>query len=825
MARILVVDDENSIRITSRKFLRDAGYEVDVAEDADQALAMLAAKDFDVVVADIILPRVTGLDLLNAIRETSPHVQVILMTGEPTVKTAAEAVRAGAFDYLTKPIDKERLVKTVAHAVAVKTLSKKTRLAKANAWYPPHPQQKPAMARILVVDDENSIRTTSQNFLRDAGYEVAVAEDADQALAMLAAGNFDVVVADIILPRVTGMSLLNAIKERSPHVQVILMTGEPTVKTATEAVRAGAFDYLTKPIGKDRLVQTVAHAVAVKALNDEKTQLEKANRWYREKLENLVARRTEKLRESENHYRRLVDHSPDGIAVHGDDKIVFANAAMATMLGATPEDLVSRPFFDFVHPDYREAARERAEKVARDAQPAARTEEIFIGCDGREVNVDVVVLPFSRRGEPTIQVVVSDITERKRAEQGLREAHGKLERTVEERTRELRDALKRQEETNLRLEEANRHKSRFLSSMSHELRTPLNAILGFDDLLSSEFFGPLNEKQKDYVRQIDDSGKQLLALINDLLDMAKIDAGAMELELETVVPPDFIDATVRMMDTQFRQKQLTVETSVDPGISPIRADLRKSRQIMLNLLSNAVKYTPEGGRIDIRATLQSGSTVKIEVADTGVGIEPDEVERIFSEFHQAEHVRDEQLGGTGIGLALTRRLVELHGGEVGVESELGKGSTFWFTLPAKSGETHAGGLTEGAAASDGSETKAARILVAEDNEVNLAMILDMVSIQGHEVIVAKNGREAVDLTQSSKPDLILMDIRMPVMDGLEAAKRLREIPEFATVPIIALTASTGGEAAELQIAAGCTEHLAKPVQSKELFAVLKKYLG
>ncbi len=435
--------------------------------------------------------------------------------------------------------------------------------------------------------------------------------------------------------------------------------------------------------------------------------------------------------------------------------------------------------------------------------------------------------PFLKGEREMINAVaerLGGIVERKHTEKELAEERRNLERTVKSRTEEVRESLKTLKDTNLRMEEANRHKNRFLSSMSHELRTPLNAILGFADLMQGQFFGKLNEKQLNYVRQIDGSGKHLLDLINDLLDMAKIDAGAMELEPEEINPEECMNAVMVMMNTQFRKKRQTVEMSVDPAVTCVIADARKCKQIMLNLLSNAVKYTPEGGRIEVR-TKREGSFLRVEVSDTGVGIEPEEQEKIFSEFHQADHMRDEQLGGTGIGLALTRRLVALHGGDIGVESKPGRGSTFWFTLPLRKSAPKEPATKEDETEAARAVVTGRRILVAEDNDVNMSMILDMLRVHDHEMAVAKNGKEAVDLAQSHKPELILMDIRMPVMDGLEATRQLRAIPEFADVPIIALTASAGSEAEQRCLDAGCTEHLTKPVQSKELFAVLQRHLA
>jgi signal transduction histidine kinase/ActR/RegA family two-component response regulator len=391
------------------------------------------------------------------------------------------------------------------------------------------------------------------------------------------------------------------------------------------------------------------------------------------------------------------------------------------------------------------------------------------------------------------------------------------EETLEVRTKELT-------ETNLQLQEANQGKSRFLSSMSHELRTPLNAVLGFADLLKGKFFGVLNDKQFGYVNQIEKSGQHLLGLINELLDIAKIDSGTAELHLEEFDPREYLIGTVGLMQPQFIKKEIDVSLSHDPSLTIMTGDRRRCNQIMLNLLSNAAKYTPEEGKIEIRFLQQEGQ-VKFMISDTGIGIDPKEQEKIFSEFHQADRVRDENLGGTGIGLALTRRLVEMHGGEIGVISTLGKGSIFWFTLPLKPLESNSPKIPETATAFPDTERPAKHILVVEDNDVNLAMILDMLSISDHKVAIARNGQEAIDLAMASKPDLIFMDLKMPVMDGLEATRRLRQKAGFSDLPIIGLTASAGEDARQKCLDAGCTEHLSKPIQSKELFETISSYLS
>ncbi len=494
--------------------------------------------------------------------------------------------------------------------------------------------------------------------------------------------------------------------------------------------------------------------------------------------------------------------------------ILSFDEAKENLFGIEPGSFAGtiEAWFDFIHP-------EDVERVTTNVQAVMEIGEAYfeeyriIRPDGeiRYLNTQGVFFLNSENKPVRATGLTWDITPQKEVEHELTQA---------------RDAA----------DKASKAKSRFLSHMSHELRTPLNSILGFTDLLENQFFGSMNEKQLDYARRIKNSGKHLLDLINDLLDVAKIDAGKMVLELEEFSPIDLIDAMMVLLGAQFRKKKIQVGSSIDQSIDVISGDLRKCKQALLNLLSNAIKYTPEKGRIEVRAEREGASAIRISVNDTGSGVPTDEKVDIFSEFYQVDRVRDETLGGTGIGLALTRRLIELHGGEVGVESpspilrkgEKGPGSLFWFTLPQKlkpQAKPKFGPEPGRKELEDSKKTQGKhRILVAEDNENNLALILDMLSIHGHIVYVAPNGEEAVDLATSHKPDMILMDIRMPVMDGLEATRLLRANPEFAEMPIIALTASVGSNAKEKCIKAGCTGYLAKPIQSADLFAVLERYL-
>src|SRR2546425_5694356 len=240
------------------------------------------------------------------------------------------------------------------------------------------------------------------------------------------------------------------------------------------------------------------------------------------------------------------------------------------------------------------------------------------------------------------------------------------------------------ENKNRQLEIASQHKSEFLANMSHELRTPLNAIIGFSEVLSERMFGELNEKQEEYLKDIYASGTHLLSLINDILDLSKIEAGRMELELTDFHLPTALDNALMLVRERAGRRSITLQTSVDERLGQIQADERKIRQVILNLLSNAIKFTPEGGRIDVGAVLKDGS-VEISVSDTGIGIAPDDQEAVFEEFRQVG-TADKKAEGTGLGLTLCRKFIELHGGRIWVKSQVGASSAFTFTIPVLRGE-------------------------------------------------------------------------------------------------------------------------------------------
>ncbi|MBK9055346.1 MAG: response regulator [Chloroflexi bacterium] len=415
---------------------------------------------------------------------------------------------------------------------------------------------------------------------------------------------------------------------------------------------------------------------------------------------------------------------------------------------------------------------------------------------------------------------MQDITERKRAEVALEAERSSLERRVMERTADLNQA-------NADLARAARLKDEFLSSMSHELRTPLNGILALSESLEEGVYGQLTAQQRDPLHTIAESGYHLLSLINDILDLAKIEASKLELQVDQVNIERVCQASLRLVKEPARTKQLKVAFSSNHTMTTVEADERRLKQMIVNLLSNAIKFTPEGGRIglDVMGDPES-QTMRFTVWDTGIGIPAEKMGLLFQTFTQLDSSLARQYNGTGLGLALVKRLAELHGGSVGVESTPDQGSRFYFDLPWIPVEE----ITPGTETSEQTQavtpqvqpTGAGKlILLAEDNLVNQQGLSNYLLARGYRVVLAQNGAEAIERAFEFTPDLILMDIQMPVLDGLEAIRRLRAQPTFALTPIIALTALAMPGDRERCLIAGATEYLAKPVGLKALVQVME----
>lgn len=371
---------------------------------------------------------------------------------------------------------------------------------------------------------------------------------------------------------------------------------------------------------------------------------------------------------------------------------------------------------------------------------------------------------------------------------------------------------------------ANGAKSEFLANMSHEIRTPMNAILGFADLLSKS---QLTSRQQSHLQAISSSGKTLLTLINDILDLSKIEAGKLEIQFEPIALRQIINEIQHTFATKAAEKHVDLMVQIDSEFpNSVMLDEVRVRQILFNIVGNALKFT-ETGYVSIRArTLIVRDTGRadllLEVEDTGIGIPAKEQKRIFESFSQVSGQSTKKFGGTGLGLAITKRLAEMMGGKVALTSEVGKGSTFSVLFPEVeiSRETKS---AEEIAAFPLSAFVPSTILVADDAEMNRELVAGYFEGSGHRLIFATNGREAVDLARSQKPDLVLMDIRMPVMDGYDATVEIKSIPSYREIPVLAVTASTLKEG-EARVRSICDGFIRKPFSQNDLSLEVQRFL-
>jgi signal transduction histidine kinase/CheY-like chemotaxis protein len=368
------------------------------------------------------------------------------------------------------------------------------------------------------------------------------------------------------------------------------------------------------------------------------------------------------------------------------------------------------------------------------------------------------------------------------------------------------------ERKNRQLEVVSRHKSEFLAQMSHELRTPLNAIIGFSGVLLERLFGELNAKQEEYLTDILAAGRHLLSLINDVLDVAKVEAGRMELEPGDVDVEALLEDALVLVREQAALRTQSIELDLEPDLPTLRADERRVKQVVANLLSNAVKFTPEGGRIITSARL-IGDAVHVSVADTGIGIAANDRETIFEAFGQVTGGPDPQPEGTGLGLTLSRQIVALHGGRLWVESRLGEGSTFTFSLPVRA---VAPPEPEALAPRDG---PGSAILLVEDDEHSIELLSLYLRDTGFEIAVARSGEEGLELARRLRPAGIILDILLSGLDGWEFLARAKADPEIATVPVIIVSML---DERGRGLALGAADYLVKPIVRDDLLDALAR---
>ncbi|MDV3348765.1 ATP-binding protein [Leptothoe sp. LEGE 181152] len=534
---------------------------------------------------------------------------------------------------------------------------------------------------------------------------------------------------------------------------------------------------------------------------------------YSQNLEHTVKERTKELSESQNLLYLVINNLPQSIFWKDRENIYLGcNQSFAEVAGLEPGEIIGKTDYDM--PWAKEEAGfyiECDRRIRESKEPEFGIIEPMSNGKGKQGWLETNKIPLQNLDGEVMGVIgiFQDITHYKEAEDA---AH-----------------------------QANRTKTEFLANMSHELRTPLNAILGMADGLQEQVFGSINEKQHKALGTIESSGKHLLELINDILDLSKIESGHVALDCHPTAIAPLCNSSLAFIKERALRKQIHLKTEL-PHKSPLLfIDERRIRQVLINLLDNAVKFTPDGGCITLMVksgpplpistqdSYKVANSLKISVIDTGIGIIPENIPKLFQPFIQIDSALNRQYNGTGLGLSLVKRIVKLHGGEVKVTSQVDNGSCFSITLPCAN-ETQIANTTD-ASIYTGIEQptqvneRGPIVLLTEDNEANVITLSNYLQAKGYHLIIARNGEEAISLSKSQQPDVIIMDIQMPQMDGLEAIRHIRRDPALAHIPIIALTALAMEGDRDRCLEAGANEYLSKPVKLKQLDQLIQQLLS
>ena len=514
----------------------------------------------------------------------------------------------------------------------------------------------------------------------------------------------------------------------------------------------------------------------------------------------FIANRTAALEASDQRSRQLFDDAPIGMAVVALDNEKFkqVNGRFTEMFGYSAEELSSQTALDVTHPDDL-AEAQRLVKAMAEGTERCTVEKRYLRKNGDTLwaTRTACIIRDKDRTPREFLIMVEDITERKRAEAALREAKKEADR-------------------------ANHAKSEFLSRMSHELRTPLNAILGFGQLLERQ--NP-TVQQRARVEHIMSAGRHLLNLINEVLDISRIEAGHLQLSLEPVAVAEVLEEALDLMRplAADREMELVVGDEFENDLH-LLADRQRLKQVLLNLLTNAVKYTAVGGRVAISLERSSSAKTRLIVTDTGAGIATEKLARLFTPFDRLG-VEQSGVEGTGLGLALCQRLMHAMGGDIGVQSALGKGSAFWIELPAVESPLSALPRDRRAAA-DLPATEGGKILYIEDNLSNLNLVEQMLAEQPHiELLTAMQGGLGVDLARKHRPDLILLDLHLPDLRGHQVLARLRQDKLTREIPVVVISADATTRQIQRLMAAGARNYLTKPLDIGEFFRVIDEAMG
>ena len=515
---------------------------------------------------------------------------------------------------------------------------------------------------------------------------------------------------------------------------------------------------------------------------------------------------------------------------NGEFAFAYVSEAVKDYFHLSAQELAdnANAWFEQIHPEDRAAVRDSLMASARHLTPwqqEFRTHH----ADGSERWLYGNAIAQLEEGQQGSSVLwhgfLTDISRQRRDALELDRHRHHLEELVQARTAELAEATQAAQAASLA-------KSAFLANMSHEIRTPMNAIIGLTYLVRRDTREP---EQQERLKKVADAAEHLLSVINNVLDFSKIEAGKMQLDRVEFSVAQVLDSIASMVAPRAAEKRLRIEMDVDPQLAGrlLLGDSQRISEVLLNFAGNAVKFTEAGFvRLSARISQESAQSVQLrfEVQDSGIGIAEEAQQRLFQDFEQADSSTTRRYGGTGLGLAICRRLAQLMHGEVGVRSSPGRGSLFWFTVLVEKADPRGRAaplpLSRSHVAQELQQAfGGTRVLLAEDNAVNQEVAVALLGSAGLEVDVAEDGQQAVRMLEEKDYALVLMDVQMPVMDGLDATRAIRRSPRGRDIPILAMTANAFAEERQRCLDAGMNDHVAKPVVAEQLFSTLRLWLG
>ncbi len=795
--KVLIVDDKVENIVLLRNTLKALDIEIIEAMSGFEALKHDIDDSFAVAIFDVQMPEMSGYELLEKFRiyERTKHLPIIFLSAFYTKEEyVIKGIESGAVDFIIKPINSSILLGKIK--VFLEIFVQKQELKSLI--------QEKEKSNIQYAKTIAELQISQQNVTESKEIFKGITSAANESIILLTSCGkikFWNKASEHIFKykknEIIGKDINNLLVHNDDY---------QSFKIAFEKFQSLGTN---KYIGKDRELLAIDKYKKQFYINISFSSLKLKNdlnvlgiiRDISEQKES-----NEKIQISEQKYRTIFSQANDSIFVMDKDHFIDCNDKTLDMFGCRREDIIGKQPHIF-SPEKQPDGESSLLKAEKKITAALNEKSQFfywkhIKLDKTPFDAEISLKVIETNSNKYILAIVRDITERKKSEEKLKAAKDKAEK-------------------------ATKSKSAFLANMSHEIRTPMNGIIGTANLMKQT---SLNKEQKELVNIIDYSANNLLTIINDILDISKIESGQIELEDIDFSLHNVVNESIKLLYLKAKQKGVELKLELAKNI-PLygKGDPVRLKQIIINLLNNAIKFTEKGCvklSVEKIKNINEDHYIKFNIVDTGIGISKEGQKKLFKEFSQADTTITRKFGGTGLGLMISKRLSEMMDGEIGLESKLGKGSTFWFTVKIKKGKVPPYELDKTVNKEQTSIGKQLSILLAEDNLVNQQVAIFVLKQLGHKIEVAENGKLALEKFKNNKYDVILMDVQMPEMDGLEATSCIRKIEKENNVKkgikIIAMTANAMKEDADKCFEVGMDEYISKPFKPVELASALDR---